>query len=174
MSYSALMRNRFVITKSPISIHHGDVIKWKHFPRYWPFVRGIHRSTANSPHKVQWRGALMFSLICALINGYDVTVMIIYDYRNYYAELNQPVHGCRLFINWRCGQWLNGIWNVIECVVLLHGDFVSGWYCRATTLLISIVKYMVAPMRGNDFCITGLFERSPYVLNHSSHRFITQ
>ena len=24
--------------------HHDDVIKWKHFPRYWPFVRGIHRS----------------------------------------------------------------------------------------------------------------------------------
>ena len=20
-----------------------DVIKWKHFPRYWPFMRGIHR-----------------------------------------------------------------------------------------------------------------------------------
>ena len=24
---------------------YGDVIKWKHFPRYWPFVRGIHRSS---------------------------------------------------------------------------------------------------------------------------------
>ena len=23
---------------------HDDVIKWKHFPRYWPFVWGIHRS----------------------------------------------------------------------------------------------------------------------------------
>ena len=23
---------------------HDDVIKWKHIPRYWPFVRGIHRS----------------------------------------------------------------------------------------------------------------------------------
>ena len=23
---------------------HDDVIKWKHFPRYWPFERGIHRS----------------------------------------------------------------------------------------------------------------------------------
>ena len=23
---------------------HDDVIKWKHFPRYWPFVRGINRS----------------------------------------------------------------------------------------------------------------------------------
>ena len=41
-----------------------DVIKWKHFPRYWPFVRGIHRSPVNSPHKGQWRGALMCSLIC--------------------------------------------------------------------------------------------------------------
>ena len=53
--------------------------------------RGIHRSPVNSPHKGQWRGALMFSLICAWINGsvnngeagdlrryrahYDVTVM---------------------------------------------------------------------------------------------------
>ena len=32
-----------------------DVIKWKHFQRYWPFVRGIHRSPVNSPHKDQWR-----------------------------------------------------------------------------------------------------------------------
>ena len=22
---------------------HDDVIKWEHFPRYWPFLRGIHR-----------------------------------------------------------------------------------------------------------------------------------
>ena len=43
-----------------------DVIKWKHFPRYCPFVRGIHRSPVNSPHKGPWRGALMFSLICVL------------------------------------------------------------------------------------------------------------
>ena len=32
---------------------HDDVIKWKHFPRYWPFVRGIHRSLVNSPYKDQ-------------------------------------------------------------------------------------------------------------------------
>ena len=48
---------------------HDDVIKWKHFPRYWPFVRGIRRSPVNSPHKGQWRGALMFDVICAWING---------------------------------------------------------------------------------------------------------
>ena len=44
---------------------HDDVIKWKHFPRYWPFVRGIRRTPVNSPHKGQWRGAWMLSLICA-------------------------------------------------------------------------------------------------------------
>ena len=49
---------------------HDDVIKWKHFPRYWPFVWGIHQSPVNSPHKSQWRGALMFSLICAWISGW--------------------------------------------------------------------------------------------------------
>ena len=42
------------------TLKHDDVIKWEHFPRYWPFVRGIHRSPVNSPHKGQWRGALIF------------------------------------------------------------------------------------------------------------------
>ena len=70
---------------------HDDVLKWKHFPRYWSFVRGIHRSPVNSPHKGQWHGALMFSVICVWIYDwinnreavdlgcyrahYDVTVM---------------------------------------------------------------------------------------------------
>ena len=44
--------------------NHDDVIKWKHFPRYWSFLQGIH------PHKGQWRRALMFSLICAQINSW--------------------------------------------------------------------------------------------------------
>ena len=71
---------------------HDDVIKWRHFPRYWSFVRGIHRSPVNSPHKGQWREVLMFSLVCVWINDwvnnreagdlrrhraqYDVIVMI--------------------------------------------------------------------------------------------------
>ena len=47
---------------------HDDNIKWKHFPRYWPFVRGIHRSPVYSPHKGMWHGTLMFVFICAWIN----------------------------------------------------------------------------------------------------------
>ena len=74
-----------------LGLTHDDVINWKHFPRFWPFVRGIHRSPVNSPHKGQWRRAFVWSLISPWINGlvnngeagdlrrhcvhYDVTVM---------------------------------------------------------------------------------------------------
>ena len=63
-----LLRPQLVTWLSKLTVH-DDVIKWKHFPRYWPFVRGIHRLPVNSPHKGQWRGALLFSLVCACING---------------------------------------------------------------------------------------------------------
>ena len=56
--------------KRCLIIIHVNVIKWKHFPRYWPFVRENHRSPVNSPYKGQWRGALMFSLICAWASGW--------------------------------------------------------------------------------------------------------
>ena len=49
-------------------IIHDDVIKWKHFPCYWSFVQGIHRSPVNSPHKGQWCGALMFFFSCTWIS----------------------------------------------------------------------------------------------------------
>ena len=76
---------------APVSLKHPW---WRHqmetVPSYWPFVWGIHRSRVNSPHRSQWRWALMF-FICAWTNGrvnnrdagdlrryrthYDVTVM---------------------------------------------------------------------------------------------------
>ena len=57
--------HRFIDTDAII---YDDVIKWKHFPRYWLFLREIYRSSVTSLHKGQWRGALMFYLICAWIN----------------------------------------------------------------------------------------------------------
>ena len=36
-------------------ICNDDAIKWKHFPRYWPFVRGIHRSPMFSLSKLSRR-----------------------------------------------------------------------------------------------------------------------
>ena len=71
---------------------HDDVIKWKHFPRHWRFVRGIHRSPVNSPHKGQWRGALMFSLISIWINGW-VNNREAVDSRRYRAHYDVTVMG---------------------------------------------------------------------------------
>ena len=35
------------IAANVIRLMHDDVIKWKPFPRYWPYVRGIHRSSVT-------------------------------------------------------------------------------------------------------------------------------
>ena len=102
-SKSLLFDNRskplWLVRDMTRSLHsqHDDVIKWKHFPRNWPFVRKIHRSPVNFPHKGQWRGALMFSLIYVWINDwannreagdlrrqhghYDVIVMVLWKPR---------------------------------------------------------------------------------------------
>ena len=71
-------------------IYHNDVIKWKHFLRYWLYVRGIHRSPVKSPHKGQWYGALMFSLICVWINGW-VNNGEAGDLKRYRAHYNVTV-----------------------------------------------------------------------------------
>ena len=76
---------------------------------YWPFVRGIHRSPLNSPHKGQWRGAFMFSLICVWINGWvnnreagdlrrhraDYGVIVMYNANNHdwhVAAIYESIH----------------------------------------------------------------------------------
>ena len=93
---------------------YDDVIKWKHFPRYWPFVWGIHRSPVNSPPKGQWRGALIFSLICAWTNGWSNT-RDDGDLRGHRADYDVTVMN-RSFVIMvsRCktsGNDLKGLWD---------------------------------------------------------------
>ena len=78
---------------------HDDVIQWKHFPRKCSFVRGIHQSLVNSPHKGQWRGALMFSLICVWINDW-VNNRGAVDLRRYRTHYDGIVMNHLLFSNW--------------------------------------------------------------------------
>ena len=88
---------------------HDDVIKWKQFPRHWPFVRGIHRSLVNSPHKGQWRGALMFSLICPWTNDW-VNNQVSSDLRYHHAHYDVTVmdnEGCILI--WKMYIIVSGV-----------------------------------------------------------------
>ena len=124
---------------------HDDVIKWKHFPRYWPFVRGIHQSPVNSSHKGQWRGALMFSLICVWINGwvnnceagdfrrhlvhYDVTIMKLMWY---HCIINQR-RSSEIIYFW-CGFMITNICiQTNSCISLIH-----GWYMFDVTSQTSV------------------------------------
>ena len=95
------------------SFSNDDVIKWKHFRLCWPFVRGINRSSVNYPQKGQWRGALMFSLICAWINGW-VNNGEVGELRRHHTHYNFTVMWQRLA---EIGAWINNhnhntIWNI--------------------------------------------------------------
>ena len=115
-----------------ISQNH-DVIKWKHFQCYWPFVWGIHQLPVNSPQKGQWRGASVFSLTWVWINGwvnnheygdlrrhhghYDVTVMFLCKMLHYWSwnlcvarkftglhPEKLDFHSAGAKVNWQWGQ----------------------------------------------------------------------
>ena len=70
-------------------------IKLRLFPRYWSFVRGIHRLSVDSPHKGQWRRALMFSFIYAWTNGW-ANNPDAGDLRRHHAHYDIILMGCKL------------------------------------------------------------------------------
>ena len=92
---------------------HDDVIKWKHFPRYWPFVWGIHRSPVNSPHRGRWCGALMFSWICAWINGWVNNGEAV-DLRRHRAHYDVTVMFTKLFTKLTTSD-LGFSWGLTKC-----------------------------------------------------------
>ena len=110
-----------------LSNAYDDIIKWKHFPRNWPFGWWIHGFPANSPHKGQWCGALMFSLIWVWIDGW-VNNREAGDLRCYLAHYDVAV------------MWSNEVhWNTLQCrfsgnaLVIKHNIFkiknidILGW-----------------------------------------------
>ena len=54
----------------------------KYFPRYWPLVRGIHRSPVNSPHKGPVTRSFDVSLILARANN-ETNRRVAGDLRRY-------------------------------------------------------------------------------------------
>ena len=136
---------------------HDDVIKWRYFLRYWPFVRGIRRSPVNSMHKGQWRGALMLSLISAWMNGwvnnreagdlgcnrthYDVIAMLnfssLYDNKNEILNHVSEIHGKKTVVRFNMTR--------VKCNVYIYHILIS----------IHITKHVVF-----GFFIIGSFSSS--------------
>ena len=126
-------------------LYHDDVISWKHFPCYWPFVRGIHRTPVNHPHKGQWRGALVFFFICAWMNGWvnnreagDLTRHCAY----YDGTIIQQMHS------------LNAS-KRIPFIVNLKWSTVFTKYVWSFVDRIHIFYTMMTSSHGNIFRVTG-------------------
>ena len=108
-------------------------------------LASLHRSPVNSPHKGQWRGALMFSLICAWMKcwvnnreagdlrhhctHYDNTVMDGGDSSSltcmdfiYFSPQDVFRDGIRHFPASCC--WLLTWWNILTFVHVVSG----GWH----------------------------------------------
>ena len=121
---------------------------------YCPFLLGIRRSRVNSPHKDQWRGALMFSLICAWTNSwsnnqdandlrrhrahYDVSVMRNGIMTNQNKSPRNRLHNlCNIVYT---AEWSKRCpWTTLICLVfnffLIHNDKMTViWQCSMVSI----------------------------------------
>ena len=93
---------------------------WRHqmetCSAYWPFVRGIHRSLVNSPHKGQRCGALMFSLVCVWLNGGKSIVRLVILRRScaHYDVI--------VMISIQLNRWQ---WMVLDFWIMYHQSVIS-------------------------------------------------
>ena len=88
------------------------------FPRYWPFVQGIHRSPVNSPHKGQCNKRLSKQLwgwwLGRHRSHYDITVMVILDkssalLRNHRSMANIIGKGIKLANGFKISSLSTGV-----------------------------------------------------------------
>ena len=141
---------------SLIAFYLGPNLLWKswrrhrrHFPRHWPFVRGIHRSPMNSPQKGQWRGALSKrsskqSRRRRHRAHYDVTMV------------------CSIAL-W---MWsLDGVWCNM-CLYILRNIVSFPFSPPSLTCPIAEI-HMIMPWRGNAFRITGPLWGSQVAFSHN-------
>ena len=145
---------------------HYDVIKWKSIPRYWPFMRGIHRSPVNSPHKGQWRGALMFSFICSWINGWvnngeagdlrrhraNYDVILIQKCQQIYQDIS-PISTTVLCMYEKNTFCCTVQWTMCSLWSYFREPMVASWYGDALSCTI------------NMLWLRGIFENSEMILH---------
>ena len=89
---------------------HDDVIKWKHFPRYWPFVCGIHRSSLNSPQNSHCRRVRCLRSLCAGILDYNYKTLLkmqTHTHTHTHARTHTRAHArthrhVYIYILWSC------------------------------------------------------------------------
>ena len=124
---------------------------WRHqmetFSALLAFCGGIHRSPVNSPHKGKWRGALMFSLICALNKRlskqswgwwFETPSCSLWRHCNVFddkswalgqSQNGRNILGCALFLCWMSPS--SFFTNITINVLFHHTDYYFYWHVYA-------------------------------------------
>ena len=128
---------------------------WRHqmesFSALLALCTGNSLVPVNSPHKGQWRGPLMFSLICAWINDW-VNNPKAGDLRRYRGHYDVNV-----MTSWCCGALgktamplYSAIHEILFQSIRLHLSF--GWFQRwDSSITHARVKYMVESVGWRPF-----------------------
>ena len=119
---------RSVVCYCILSGTYQEISWWRHqmetFPRNWTFVRGSRRSPVNSPHKGQWRWALMFSLISVWINDW-VNNREAGDWRRYRAHYDVIVMWINIDISFKISMLSHLNLVLLNCVTICSGKSLS-------------------------------------------------
>ena len=109
-------------------------------PLWREFTDHRYRSPVNSPHKGQWRGALMFSLICAWTNGW-VNNWYVGDLRRRRAHYDITV----MITVWIvCFFWRHHVVFVVSMDNLTRPEIYSGTFYAYVIPITRCVGYLYA------------------------------
>ena len=137
---------------------HDNVIKWKHFPRYWPFVRGIHRSPVISPHKrpVTRRFDVFFDLrLNKLLSkqswGWWFKTLSRTLRRHSYGHPSLVEIICRVKDRAHLSTFKIFIFEKFSCFIVLvvflvivqSSELVSVWFCEKMTFFPNFFSYHI-------------------------------
>ena len=142
----------------------------------------IHRSLVNSPHKGQWRGALMFSLISTRINGwgnndeagdlrrhrahYDVTVMRL----NALPGMSLLIHKCPFcYIGENLPCVTQQISSLAPHVIHLDGIEKISLHVRTQSIPVSLSIFEFVDLGSRNWInkiFSVIFLHSFWICNH--------
>ena len=105
-------------------------------------LRGNHRSPMNSPHKGQWRGALMFPLICAWISGW-VNYREAGDLRRHRAQYDLIV---MIKPDRTSGPIKNRYYNHTKIEHFITGDIFHGYIVYLISKCVANERTVRAPL----------------------------
>ena len=112
---------------------HLQLTWWRHqmetFSALLAIFAGNSPTSVNSTNKGQWRGALMFSLICVWINGW-VNNREAGDLRRYRAHYDvTAMDTTAMLTNWCLNKWLTLVCGNLDmhCNVYIDYNFINNY-----------------------------------------------